>query len=486
MSTRINVNVGGFDALNLREQAAINISNNRARKEERDRKKRITEAARARRLLVNPNRIQYLGNTQSLVPKPRDEYVPRRMTANFGDVCHFWWFIDSQEVLNDGYVAEGNDSFSEVEGYGREIQFVTQRRIGIKRTSKIFCGNGSKYIEIEHGIPEGQRLSTSSGSGSLPVQTSPGYGYHNVTTLPIGGGSCLIIFTASCVLTSITIPASGNQFGPAPFGWNYLSLLTYTLNQEHYLTRRIFVCSNEDIREIEIPSAFIPLLDEIHAPVAVESPYYSALYAGYLNQYNGAPYNRVGFVINVFYKPSEYSTGDHPGGIYSVGGVHFDAYAGSVSSITPDIFRDLVERSHTTNWQNSIGNLVKPLPSNIRYLVEDWSQGAYSLSSEWWDADQRYELFNLGDPFCYGIWKKPGEEPYDLSIPSLYDKYPRGTLQMAEERPILEEPAYVTGDYYGYPSTQKQYFISVWDWGDPKYCREICLALGFAEDDLKP
>jgi hypothetical protein len=129
-------------------------------------------------------------------------------------------------------------------------------------------------------------------------------------------------------------------------------------------------------------------------------------------------------------------------------------------------------------------NQIKPFPSDLRWKTQDWRSGYFSVTlfEEGFDRTLRH----VETDTTSGTWV-----PTSASPPSYEFEAYNGTgilISLPEQDltlpPDVELPS-VNQRGNGF-SEEEKLFIFSWDWDDPEYCRQMCLALGFTESDLQP
>jgi hypothetical protein len=102
------------------------------------------------------------------------------------------------------------------------------------------------------------------------------------------------------------------------------------------------------------------------------------------------------------------------------------------------------------------------------------------------------QLYRNGLPFYHSYWIEKDQEPnyeiYDPNFAANWEgvsrprRIPQATLTLDPDRTARDGATDRTavGTYWG------EDFITVWDWNDPRYCRQQALALGFSAADLTP
>lgn len=426
---------------------------------------------------------------------PRPAALPDDDVTSLG---HLWWFMDSEPVTNFGVNARG--IYADASIY----------QVGLKRTSRLYCGDGSKYVEIIHGQQQQQILPAYTGFPYIPdapvkVPASINFPDNNIFLrdgsdesrlfiLPAGNDTFVAIFMAWNVSVSVNamVPITGSTVvggNPAfrarcgfpdndggtllpglPLTWEHV-ITNPTVSSQTSLVSRAFICSNTNIREIEIPASFQPLIDIQYSQTTIANKRISTtLVNNFSNRYCVA-FASVPEINNYLENFSD--------GLMIVLDSEYDPetfYANLTGrDYDPESYPWVNDSKEL--WQAKIGSIVKQKPADLRYLISDLSKGAYAEPYNTWTASH---AFNDNLPFAYGRWTDLNTTPVTESIPTGYrwppDKFtsePERDFRMAPGRPTVDEASYES-------------LHVVWDWDDPDYCRQVCLALGFSTADLEP
>jgi hypothetical protein len=233
-------------------------------------------------------------------------------------------------------------------------------------------------------------------------------------------------------------------------------------------SRRInaYVCSNRAIREISIPDTLLEIID-----IAYPQPVTATKTITYRTS--------TVFTYNIYEIPlGSRVTGDK--------GFTNNRY-GSV--FTPQVFETL------NNIAPFMGDTAaKTFPESSKWGLTDNSAGAYvrfqdvdsSPAFPWWSS-----MYRQGLPFYHAIWPTKNEEPnFEVWDPTYAidwvgkakpKRVRKATLRLDSDREPREGAVDRTNSSYW-----AEDFITVWDWNDPSYCRQMCLSLGFSSADLTP
>lgn len=489
----------------------------------------IIEAVKAR-ILANRRRRQagQSGVRPSLRPRPqiakigansRTWKLPKSPAIRLDDysrIGHLWWFVESEPIINQGVTA------------GTFIGYNTARirawpvTIGYKRTSRLYCGNGSQYVEIEHGQQPQQMIPVYTGFPYNPNAEAPFYvpacvsfqeavnqqggDYADLLILPTGGDAFIVVFFAYNVQATITadvpirsetgfvtIDETGNQYpiarcGPPVTGASYppnpenplfehQPILSFTKTEQKSKVVKTFVANNSAIREISPPGALASLINAM-LPDAVDEPHVfgTTFVIGNIPVSLVVANSTIPTYTGTW--PSSNTTG--LGDIFSYSNTAA-VYYNACNEVDPS---QGTPPTSQLAWASAIGTIVRPFDPALGWIVEDTSSGAYTAP---YVSGTTRELFNAGQTFRYGQWLQPNVQPsylfgdgsyyYD---PALYEKQSERDAPMSSSRPSLVDP-----DVYGYAGFGDT-LHTVWDWDDPEYCRRICTALGFQPADLKP
>lgn len=467
----------------------------------------IFEAVKAR-ILANRRKLGQQAPPPSLRPRPQFVKIGANskiwrlpkpaaipLDDSFSPIGHAWWLMSSERVENDGYFATAGGLTSSPRVY-RQLT-----PLGFKRTSRIYCGDGSQHVEIVHGQQAQQMIPQFTGFPPAPstvdacvsyIDNVRGNDNADLIALPAGRDVFVLVFFAWNVQAVINTPVSiigessnnsapimypstgaGYQADPQFSGFNYYPLSTFTKVEQATKMVKTFVCSNTSIREISPPGGFASLLNVLLPPPTNEPYTYGTGFPGT----GGGGQIVANSTIPTFAPAYLAYNGQGMGDAYIYANtptVYYDS-CNEVTEGTPP--------ASQTAWSNLIGSRVKPLPSSLRWLIPDTSSGAYTAPyvnagiAGW---------FNARQPFRYGQWITPGEEPGYLSGDDAY-YYDTTKYQPQPDRTFIIPP----GPSFTAPIKQDNELFgnalyAVWDWDDPDYCRSVCLALGFSASDLQP
>jgi len=476
----------------------------------------ILEAVKER-ILGNRRRLQ--GQPE---PRPRPSLRPRPQLRKFGassqrwvrpepaavptgqrNIGHLWRFTTDEPLFNDG-VTYGFQSFTiqpalgpnpPVLVSGPAVARVQNLLIGYRRTTRLYCGNGSQYVEIEHGNTQAQLIPTYSGfpyvQGQSPLQSVAANVFcgqvdaFNIIILPAGEDRFVVLFVAYNSMAAVndyvpvngptstdilgrdfasaTFPDYGPPYQPTPGSAVYYSdLQSFTTDIRSSSVKRCFICSNSRIREISFPSKMSSLLNTILPPAQTER---RIVQTGALSP-SGA----------ILVAPV-----DVPVFTPSISGGRVGMYALYSDANTPEVYNFSINPENTAYlsaesinaWQSLIGGVVRPIPSSLRWVMEDTSAGgAYAPG-----AVGNQDFFDTNLPFRYGTWRVPNQQP-EYREDYTYDpaSYSRD-IEAHRMRRIGVSPV---EEFEG----SELYTVS--DWGEPDYCRRVCLAMGFTDADLRP
>lgn len=513
MTTNININVVNNELTSFAAgQTAINRSLQQDREEAGLIEREGLRRREARQFLIDRNkRYRY---SQPITPEQLT--AGGQDTSNIG---HFWVSSKSEPVTNNGVWAGHKAGVNQNRAYADVDIFV-----GFKRTTRIYCGNGSSYAEIVHGVPDPDRQMVPAYTGFPPVTNPysttkacliPWLGYLPTTdnnynddvkilAFPAGEDRLIILFLEnySTFVVNGNVPIFGNTrydfpsegdisafCGPplsgqsypidpnVPFS-RYAEIVSPEVVTQYKTTKRCFICSNTSIREISIPSEMLPVLNYMQPQVKFETQIeQTLLFTGVFSitnyvakiqvpifTYNAIP--DIGTYGDIFAPPT-----------YSV-------------MVTPNIYSALVRPGYfgsspedvSSYWQSLIGSIVNGQSPWTQAIVEDQLEGIYATT----DSAEALAIFNSGEHFFYGRWKTLGEEPdyttvefsgfeFPVYDPSKYVHDIGEPFAMFPDRTLIAEE-----------SIDGIYMVRIWDWDRPNYCYAICRGLGFLDEDLAP
>jgi hypothetical protein len=238
--------------------------------------------------------------------------------------------------------------------------------------------------------------------------------------------------------TTNEIPKGLIDYSP-PSGPSVLSVTSESGTDTY---RYAYVSNNSKIRTIAIPNTLQAALD-----VAYPKPEASQQTFTYRNT---GPYTRTRYIL----APSTPISGTQGFANNNVAGI-----------ATPEIFNSI-------NTVYPFTGGIKAYPVDAYWAMSDDTAGAYLRIKQ--GAALWPTIYDEGAPFYHGYWPSKNTEP-DFTSTTKARRTGKGTLRLASSRqPPGSAPYTASG------------LSTVWDWNDPAYCREMCLALGFSENDLVP
>lgn len=182
----------------------------------------------------------------------------------------------------------------------------------------------------------------------------------------------------------------------------------------------------------------------------------------------------------------KYSLGDYfsfPRSFDGVASNTFDSY-------TPEVYSYFNQRR-----QFVAPSLIKAFSTRLRWSLPDNSQtGFFPFRDANPPPHVWTSIFNSNSPLDYALWGRKNEYP-DLSIwqEGYAEQYgmptpkrmPNAKVTAAASRQPLTGAAsvHMYEQMIGY---NVERLLTLWDWNDAAYCKQMCLALGFTEADLTP
>jgi hypothetical protein len=231
-----------------------------------------------------------------------------------------------------------------------------------------------------------------------------------------------------------------------------------------------YFCNNRSMRQVDIPAALQAFLD-IACPEAVEST--RQVFVEYEQSFTHDIY-----VIPNLPAPS----------FNNYSGLKVTKFTPQGPDVldcvpyTPDVFRLINQYAQFTDPAT-----VKSIPTTLKASLADRRAGAWAAFSDPealpeypWVAD----FYRNGQPFYYALWPYRNQEPDWASYPSP-KRVAKATLKLHPDR-VARNGANDPNNIYGPSAYTTEELIAVWDWNDPAYCRRMCKALGFQDEDLIP
>lgn len=520
MGTEINVTVG---PQSLKDRNRQETDANRFRKVEQDAQQRTQDAATdARRQQLAQQGLTADGAAQYGNPS-RLEFLRQRPAAfrfgKGGSVCHFWWLADTINLDNSVYggflesaqsaIASGDGTVVEQIQYGTSqkaslpplnvdetvYSAVESLTFSITRADTCFeqYYNGVYYppsvyywltdypqcsaAYVSNGVGCNQETKTIVSSRNVVItrrlllNQKGHFARSRLLALPTGNGTCIVFLLHQYQWwTDCRYNDTGYGYG----AWF----------SDANRGTEAYVCSNTAIRSIEIPQKMKLILDIIHpayttgtntinytgkthsqttipasasgCPVPFTTFYYLNLQGFWNNglgsyDYSWHPGPITGYVTTTYtselFTYTYYQQNDSSYWYYS-----YEEGLQALGPITPSVFARLHNISEFVD-----GSQIRLFPSNKSWLVE--------LDDE---APTKYS---------YGFYSVPGVFP--------------GTDESGFVNENLKYRFEISDDLhpdFPDPNTPEfdASFFTVWDWGDPAYCRQMCLALGFSPADLTP
>lgn len=405
------------------------------------------------------------GASSSRWVRPQAAVAPVQMSP----IGHLWWFGKAEGITNFGV---RYDSL-----FGR----VTYREwfVGYRYTTRLYCGNGTQYIEISHGLQQGQMLAGYSGFsvGSTVGATIAEAGEQgaDLFVMPAGRDNMIVLFFAwnyrsyintlveieeyfgesyGSIVASAKRPATGTS--SVVGGLEYVPLSSFSKAEQVSSVVRAFVCSNTGIREITVPSGF----------AGIRNAMFSQSVQDHRFTHRDGLSNRFFYAdstIPVFTRRWTYASLESTAGMSIFRGYPRTpaVYHVACSALPPASFA----------WSNVIGNIVQPINPRLGWIVDEGIRGHNGYDY----MDSR--------PLYYRQLLRPIAQIPDTwgDDPSTYsEEQPDRSHRLHPNR--IEPEGFSLFSSFGLPSGLR----AVWDWDNPGYCRDVCLALGFRAADLQP
>lgn len=489
MTTQINVNVdnGGLSA-KARQQTQ---ANRWARLEQDGRTKaeqRGLQQRNAERLTrgIGPDGRPLYGTAPTQQGR-RDEPVARRVQQQGLNLGHLWVAYPNDVTTNSTGIA--------AIGGGGGLSDLVTRTVSNQSALRVGNGIGTNWVELDYGAYNHPPLpsetwtvydSQPQGSGSFNYKATRELRYQMTQAssmawfvLPAGRGTFLLVFCDKAVYYGINATVKHVAEGPAGYtpadnpSNPYLAAFSYDQGGdtgytaassygESTVRNRVYVCSNSSIRAI---TTFSPTLQQV----------FDTLNPPPTSGTTTATINGQSFAYNALYNSGILGGSSD---IFS-GGNGFrktidDQNGGENLVYTPYVFELINDYVPFASGQ------LKQFDPKLRWGLPDESAGGYARFVPGSSATPTYQAaYDDGLTMHHALWKNKNEVPdrrvFDPAYAYLGLPAPRrvnkASLSLAAER---------------VSQSQIYQLVTVWDWDDPAYCRQMCLALGFAEADLTP
>lgn len=487
MTTQINVIVDDGD---LSAKARQQTQSNRWQKLEQDNRQKVEQQGTQQR---NAQRAQQgigpdgrpLYGTPPAQPQRRDEPAAWRGVSQGLNLGHLW-------VAYPNDVTTSSTGIAAIAG---GLSDLVTRTVSNQSALRFGNGTGSNWVELDYGAYNHPPLpsetwtvydSQPQGTSSFNYKATRELRYQMVQSssmawfiLPAGRSTFLLIFCDKALYYGINATVKHVAEGPAGYTpadnpYNaYLAAFSYDQGGdtgytaassygESTIRNRVYVCNNSSIRPI---TTFSPTLQQV----------FSTLNPPPTSGATTTTINGQSFTFNAFYNPGILGGSSD---IFS-GGDGFrktiDGQNGGENLVyTPYVFELINDYVPFASGQ------LKQFDPKLRWGLPDESAGGYARFVPGSSATPTYQAaYDDGLTMHHALWKNRNEVPdrrvFDPAYAYLGLPAPRrvnkASLILASER---------------VSQSQISQLVTVWDWDDPAYCRQMCLALGFAEADLTP
>lgn len=490
MSTQINVIV---DDGGLSNKAKQQTQANRWGKLEAD---ASAVAERKGRKQRDDNRAQ-----QGLTPTGQSEsgyrakarYSPDEVAANRRPpqgLGHAWVFTDPPSLIaNAGAFYQSDLASGQTWNFNSAAVLDTGRAVESACDAYLSPGSGSlpSYQKTMFELSGFVTAPTGSpGAGSA----STGYPHYvrlgsdssierDLAILPTGNGNFILALCSRAAWVTIDATFRVNLPGESlPLGIRYFvrsnnptpSGITLATGKSRSVD--FYACNNKQMRLIQpnanVLSLFLAAWPEpTRTAEYILNNFFEGNYSQVLYQdtYYEIPPSRLGYFAEE--EVESYT------GIIQPLDVNASGAADKAFNVTPAVFSLLNTISPFTDVEN-----IKTFPTSKRWVIPDRTAGSAFHAFALRELDPNtvppvswLDLYNGADPFRYQRWTTPNQEP---AVGSIGVPFPAATLRLDASRPSR------SGFY------QNRIFGTMWDWDDPNYCRQMCLALGFDAADLTP
>jgi len=298
--------------------------------------------------------------------------------------------------------------------------------------------------------------------------------------IPAGRDNMIALFFAwnhaACINTVVEVEEPPVDLGDSVFaeakrpttgssssvgGIEYMPLSNFSKTEQVSSVARAFVCSNTGIREIMLPSVFAGIRNAMFSQSVQD--YRFATRDGLSNSFF-----YVDSTIPVFTKQWEkfrFGPNSVTAGMWMFNGYSTTpaVYLASCNGLPPA----------SSAWSSVIGSIAQPINPRLGWIVHDQSKGHDIFN---YMSDQPLYYRQLLRPIAqlpyFGAWN---DDPSTYS-----EEQPDRSHRLHPDRINPEMSLFGFGGIF--PAGLR----TVWDWDNPGYCRDVCLALGFRAADLQP
>lgn len=301
--------------------------------------------------------------------------------------------------------------------------------------------------------------------------------------------------------------------GTMPQGtYDYSDYIAQAVEQitDHGMYKKIFICNNKGMREIDMPPETAPItkwLNAIHPELVYEEdpyfygsagnfyygppgslPYYNSDYCGYPLCPSNVPAVTSRPIVYRWASPNPYWYDDNDAGFASGGGLEVRG----AKIFTPDVFNLINEDMYYYLGEYFVPIEQTPMwgdvADKVHTVYADFTVDGYK-ELDYPNPDSTTvgkTLYDNGLQLKYRYLKKKGYPSKDYYGQDSGDftadtsSCPKATLRFDPLRPGKTGQA-DTSTTYGSAE-----LLCVYDWNDPEYCKGLCLKLGFKPADLVP
>lgn len=534
MTTRIDIEISGFEGLNLKRKADSIIAQNRENQRQKEAENKALQEAiaeRRKKLTTGGSQIStniVTGNFKR--PRILEEQGPRRLG---NDILGHFWLNWKYEIVNKKVAFIATDSG--LSGPYPQV-FVTEIEIIDSVEFEIFTGSANKSVTLKLELPVKPSVLIPDRNASYNV-------YKDSYTFTRSGGTYTDLAVRSDLVINGVISQGNYQikdeisgldsnivFNPImlPTGFGNFILLFYASMKCNVVSGTGYAYSVQigdsstsggiPMTEEQQNTIYNERLDQLQYTCDPSGPFRGPTGLSCIDNIsfsNNSAFLKKAFIcsnddireislplndtilsiekksINT-YTPETRTLDFYKGTLQwemqprYVGGVYLHDYIAASGDIDFYYNQDIVVAPtdqpviQTWNWltlQNRIGIYPSSYTPSLFKTINELEQFIDPSILITFPTNKSWVISNPSrsvdkEYYSFGRWSDPNEKPYSDSTGYIIDR-PSSTLFISK----TPKP-----NFNGYDSGL---LFTVWDWREPLYCQRVCTELGFQETDLK-